>query len=104
MNTSQNVNSSNDKGMKAIMQGINYYAVHNIKYAPYDKTFVGLVTDVNLENNTYTIKIDGYDYEDIPSTIRAYVHDTVLVMCPQNQPSQMFVYGRIDTTDYSEEE
>lgn len=101
MNIKQEINSSNAKGMAALMQGIDYYVGGNIRYAPFDKTYIGLVVDTDLETNTYTVKIDDYDYENVMSTIRAYVNETVLVMCPQNQLSQMFIYGKIDTTDYS---
>jgi len=101
MNIKQEINSSNAKGMQALMNGIDYYVNDNIRYAPFDKTYIGMVADTDPETNTYTVTIDGYDYENVMSTIRAYPKETVLVMCPQNQLSQMFIYGKIDTTDYS---
>ena len=36
------------------------------------------------------------------SMIKSEIGHTVVVMCPQNQLSQMFIYGEIDTTDYLE--
>ena len=99
---SQELNSSNEKGMQSIMKGMDYYISQNINNASFDKTFIGLVVDTDLETNTYTVKIDEYNYENVMSMIRAYINDTVIVMCPQNQLSQMFIYGKIDTTDYSD--
>ena len=100
MNSTQ-LNQRNEDGMSAIYKGILYAIDQGIKEAPYDKTFIGLVKETNLENNTYTIIIDGHEYVNVVSMIRAYVNDIVVIMCPQGQLSQMFIYGKIDTTDYS---
>ena len=94
-------NKRNEDGMSAIYNGIQYAIEQGIKEASYDRTFIGLITDVDLETNTYTIIINGHEYSGIMSMIRANISDTVVVMCPQNQFSQMFIYGKIDTTDYS---
>ena len=96
------INQRNEDGMSAIYKGITYAIEQGIKEAPYDRTFIGLVKDTDLETNTYTVLIDGHEYNDIISTIKADVNNTVMIMCPQNQLSQMFIYGKIDTTDYSE--
>lgn len=92
---------NNQKGMNALLNGVDYLINKNIYSAGFDKTYIGLVVDSNLEFNTYTVKINGYDYTNIISTIKADINDTVIVMCPQNQLSQMFIYGKIDTTDYT---
>lgn len=92
---------NNQKGMNALLNGVDYLINKNIYSAGFDKTYIGLVVDRNLEFNTYTVKINGYDYTNIISTIKADINDTVIVMCPQNQLSQMFIYGKIDTTDYT---
>ena len=94
-------NKDNENGMSAIYKGISYAIEKGIKDAPYDRTFIGLVVGTNLEMNTYTVRINEYDYTDVMSMIRTDVNHTVVVMCPQNQLSQMFIYGEIDTTDYS---
>ena len=98
------INKTNEEGMSAIYQGISYAIAKAIKDAPYDRTYVGLVTDADYETNTYTVKIDEYEYTNIMSMIKTEINHTVVVMCPQNQLSQMFIYGEIDTTDYLEEE
>ena len=100
MNSTQ-LNQRNEDGMNAIYKGIMYAIDQGVKEAPYDKTFIGLVKSINLETNTYTVIIDGHEYTDVMSMIRAYVNDIVVIMCPQNQLSQMFIYGKIDTTDYT---
>ena len=97
------INKTNEEGMSAIYQGISYAIAKAIKDAPYDRTYIGLVTDADYETNTYTVKIDEYEYTDVMSTIKTEVNHTVIIMCPQNQLSQMFIYGEIDTTDYLEE-
>lgn len=98
-----NNDKENSNGMNAIYKAVSYMIQHELENASYDKTFIGLVTEVDLETNTYTVIIDGNEYSDIASMIRANVNDTVTLMCPQNQLSQMFIYGKIDTTDYTTE-
>jgi hypothetical protein len=93
--------NKNQKGMSAVLQGVDYLVNKQISQAPFDKTYIGLIKDTDLETNTYTVIINGYEYKRVISMIRAYPNDTVVVMCPQNQLSQMFIYGKIDTTDYS---
>lgn len=95
------ITKNNDDGMKALLKGAEYFVLQSLKKAPYDKTYIGLVTDVDLTTNTYSVKINGHIYSNIMSMIRTYVNHTVVIMCPQNQLSQMFIYGEIDSTDYS---
>ena len=97
-------NKQNQDGMSAIYQAISYAVEQAIKDAPYDRTYIGLVTNADYETNTYTVKIDGYEYTDVMSMVKTEINHTVVIMCPQNQLSQMFIYGEIDTTDYLEEE
>ena len=98
MNT---INSSNDKGMNAILKGVGLLIDEKSKNSSFDRTLSGLITQTNYETNTYTVKINGYEYRDVNSMIKANINDSVLIMCPQNQLSQMFIYGKIDNTDYS---
>ena len=92
----------NDYGIKAVFKGASYAIRQYFNNAPYDKTFIGLVINTDLETNTYTVKIDEQIYSNVMSMIRTDVNHTVVIMCPQNQLSQMFIYGEIDTTDYTE--
>ena len=100
MNDAQ-ITKNNDDGMRALFKGASYAIGQAFKNAPYDKTYIGLVTAVDLTTNTYTVKINEHTYSNVMSMIRTYVNHTVVIMCPQNQLSQMFIYGEIDTTDYS---
>lgn len=94
---------NNDKGMDAILQGVELLMDSKInKQSPFDRTLSGMVTQADYETNTYCVKINGYEYKNINSTIKANVNDSVLIMCPQNQLSQMFIYDKIDTTNYLE--
>ena len=95
------IKSNNDKGMNAILKGVGLLIDEKSNQASFDKTLTGIVTEADYETNIYTVRINGYDYKNIPSTIKVSVNDGVMVMCPQNQLSQMFILGEIDTTDYS---
>lgn len=92
--------SNNDKGMDAILQGIDLLIDERTKQSKFDRTLSGIVTNADYETNTYSVKINEYIYKDIPSTKKVNVNDSVLIKCPQNQISQMFIYDKIDTTDY----
>lgn len=92
--------SNNDKGMDAILQGIDLLIDERTKQSKFDRTLSGIVTNADYETNTYSVKINEYIYKDIPSTRKVNVNDSVLIKCPQNQISQMFIYDKIDTTDY----
>ena len=91
------IKSNNDKGMNAILKGVGLLIDEKSNQASFDKTLTGIVTEADYETNIYTVRINGYDYKNIPSTIKVSVNDGVMVMCPQNQLSQMFIYGKIDT-------
>lgn len=91
----------NETGIRAILKGIFYNIRKMLQDAPYDKTYVGVVSGVNTVTNTYNVDMNGHTYTNVMSTIRTYNGRIVLIMCPQNQLSQMFIYGEIDTTDYS---
>jgi hypothetical protein len=94
------MNTNNDKGMNAILKGVGLVIDEKTKASSFDKTLSGIVTKADYETNVYTVKINGYDYKNIPSTIKVNVNDSVMVMCPQNQLSQMFIYSKIDLTNY----
>ena len=69
------------------------------KRAVYEEKIIINGQDVHV----YKVNVK-YEYEDIMSMIKSEIGHTVVIMCPQNQLSQMFIYGEIDTTDYLEEE
>ena len=91
----------NNRGMGAILQGVSLLVDDKVKHSQFDKTLSGLVTYADYETNTYSVKINEYVYKNIPSSIKVNVNDSVLLVCPQNQISQMFISNKIDTTDYT---
>ena len=92
---------NNQQGMNALCQGVDYLVNQKLGSAPYDRTFFGYIKAVDYEYNTYTVVLDGNEYSDIPATGKFDVNATCLIMCPQNQFNQMFIYGVIDTNDYT---
>lgn len=97
-------NINNDKGIDAILQGVDVLISEKIKQSNFDRTLSGIVTKADYETNTYSVKINEYEYKNIPSAIKVTVNDSVLISCPQNQISQMFICNKIDTTDYNEDD
>ena len=94
------MNNNNDKGMNAILKGVGLLIDEKTSQSSFDKTVSGIITYADYETNTYSVRINGYDYQHIPSTIKVNVNDSVLVTCPQNQISQMFICSKIDNTNY----
>lgn len=94
------MNNNNDKGMNAILKGVGLLIDEKTSQSSFDKTVSGIITYADYETNTYSVRINGYDYQHIPSTIKVEVNDSVLVTCPQNQISQMFICSKIDNTNY----
>lgn len=96
-----NIKAENAKGMSAIMEGVGYLIDKKLQQSSFDKTLTGYIVDADYSLNSYTVRIDGYDYTDIPSAIKVSEGDSVLVTCPQNQTSQMMITSAINTTDYT---
>lgn len=94
------MNNNNDKGMNAILKGVGLLIDEKTSQSSFDKTVSGIITYADYETNTYSVRINGYDYQHIPSTIKVKVNDSVLITCPQNQISQMFICSKIDNTNY----
>lgn len=87
--------ASNQQAMESILNGVNYLIDNAINIAPNDKTYVGIINSVNLDG-TYNVAINGYVYTNIPSLFTGFnQYDTVKILSPQNQMSQMFILGKI---------
>ena len=75
------------------VQSIKTIAESLIQKAGFDKTRSGKIVGVNTLTNTYSVRIDGYTYNNVrvvdDSTYN--VGDTVKVNIPCNQPSQMYI-------------
>ena len=76
-----------------IQRAIHTIAKQIVLDAPYDKTRNGQVVGHDINTNTYTIMLDGVKYSNIPITdgLMANVNDTVKVVFPTNNPSQMYI-------------
>jgi len=93
--------SEDNKALNALLDGINLMIDEKLKLAGFDRSVVGFITGANLENNTYTVKINGYEYQNVKSVI-GDLGTTMPCICtiPQNQMSQMYISGIIDSTNY----
>lgn len=92
------VNSeTNDKAMRAILDGVDYLITKEIKDAPFDKVYTGVIKTVN-DDNTYDLTIGGNLYKGVPSMFKASFveNDTVKVVSPQNQMSNIFIFGKMN--------
>lgn len=88
---------TNDKAMRAILNGIDYLITKEIKDAPFDKVYTGIIKTVN-GNNTYDLTIGGNLYRGVPSMFKASFveNDTVKVVSPQNQMGNIFIFGKMN--------
>ena len=66
------------------------------------ESYITKLDNVAKENEHVAVSAGGWD-PGLMSMIRTYPNHTVVIMCPQNQLSQMFIYGGIDTTNYADE-
>jgi hypothetical protein len=92
---------NNSQGINAICHGVDYLVNQKLGSASYDKTYIGLIKESNYVDNLYTVEINGETYTDVPAVKKFNTGDICLIMSPQNQFNQIFIYGIIDTTDYS---
>jgi hypothetical protein len=86
--------SENEKAVDAIIRMVDDYVSHVVKNLSYDITKRGAIKKVS-DNNMYTVTIQGTDYA-VPSYIDQtfIVHDTVLVLFPQNNLKDGYIIGR----------
>ena len=92
------VNSeTSDKAMRAILDGVDYLITKEIKDAPFDKVYTGVIKTVNSDN-TYDLTIGGNLYKGVPSMFKALFaeNDTVKVVSPQNQMGNIFIFGKMN--------
>ena len=77
----------------ALLQTIKTLIRQEINNAPFDKTRQAIIL-TNNSNGTYKIRLDGYEYDNIPSypsNTTIVVGSVVKVIIPNNQYSQMFL-------------
>ena len=70
-------------------KGILRYVDNSIENAPYTQVYTGLVKASGVDG--YTISLNGVEYANIPSKGTFLTNDTVRVVIPNNQYSNMFI-------------
>jgi len=83
---------------ESMFNGIKYLIDRAISKAKFDRTEQGTII-ANLNNNKYTVRIDGVEYSipsSLPSSIVVYsVNDTVLVTYFKNQLDNAYITGKV---------
>ena len=80
-----------------LLQTIKTLIQQEIKNAPFDKTRQALIL-LNNSDGTYKIRLDGNEYDNIPSypsSTSILVGSVVKVIIPNNQYSQMFLLTNV---------
>lgn len=80
---------------KNIQDAIKTIAEQTVHTAPFDKTRTGVVQGIDDKTNTYTIQVDGVVYSKVRANggIIPEVGDTVSVVIPTNNVTQMMIIG-----------
>ena len=81
-----------------LLQTIKTLVKQEINNAPFDKTRQAVVL-TNNSDGTYKIRLDGNEYDNIPSypsNITIAIGSVVKVIIPNNQYSQMFISAKTD--------
>ena len=78
---------------KLIQDAIKTICEQAVSVAPYDKTRGGVIRSEGSAPNTYNVQVDGVVYTDVKTTggISPNVNDTVTVIFPTNNSSQMVI-------------
>ena len=81
-----------------LLQTIKTLVKQEINNAPFDKTRQAVVL-TNNNDGTYKIRLDGNEYDNIPSypsNVIIAIGSVVKVIIPNNQYSQMFISAKTD--------
>ena len=70
-------------------KGILKYVDSSIENAPYTQIYTGLIKASGVDG--YTIDLNGVEYTNVPSEGSFSTNDTIKVVIPNNQPSNMFI-------------
>lgn len=78
---------------KVIQDAIKTISEQAVRVAPYDKTRGGVIKGIGSSPNTYNVQVDGVVYTNIKAVggIVPSVNDTVTVLFPTNNTSQMII-------------
>lgn len=82
---------------KKLLQGIQNYTQECLARCGYDKTYTAIIT--NIVPNGYTILLNGNIYNNVPTIGgTCVINETVKVVVPQNNYSNMFILKGKQTT------
>ena len=78
---------------KLIQDAIKTISEQAVSVAPYDKTRGGVIKGIGDVPNTYNVQVDGVVYNNVKTTggIAPSINDTVTVIFPTNNSSQMVI-------------
>lgn len=78
---------------KLIQDAIKTISEQAVSVAPYDKTRGGVIKGMGDVPNTYNVQVDGVVYTNVKTTggIAPSINDTVTVIFPTNNSSQMVI-------------
>lgn len=71
---------------KQLVEGMNILINQALDNYPADRTYFGIIQNKNSFNNTYTVMINGKDFENTKSFGEYNIGDRVYVLFPQNNP------------------
>ena len=80
---------------KNIQDAIKTIVEQAVRIAPFDKTRTGVIKGIDTDTNTYSVQVDGVTYDKIKgvANLSLVVGDTVLVVFPTNNATQMIIIG-----------
>lgn len=80
------INDALTRTITTIVEGL-------IEKAGFNRTRSGQIVGINLQTNTYSVRIDGQIYPNVPVNGNGSfkVGDITKVYIPNNQPSQMYM-------------
>lgn len=94
---------SEKQASNALLTGIEHIVKEEIKKAPIDKTYTAVVKTVKDEN-LYDVFMQGQLYPNVPSIFtNLKINDTIKVKIPQNQYSSMYIEGKFNMDNVSED-
>lgn len=82
----------NEKAIQELMNGIEIYVKQLISSAEYDKTKRARIMAINSDSGTYTVLLDGTNYEGIKTRGGSCsINDMVWIKIPLNNYNNMYI-------------
>ena len=78
---------------KDSQKGMKFYVDNAVANAPNDMSMTALVTATT--STGYTVKISGQEFTNVMTLVTVAVNDTVKVIIPNGQYSNMYILGKL---------